>query len=287
MSALLVQVRHQSGQTDQVVVDAERVLIGSGAHCDIRLPTDQASLEHVALQGSEGGVYVQALAFDPPPTVNGVPFTQGPLANGSVLAIGNVQITVSVTEAAATTQKKKQETSPVTVIALLGILVGAYLTFFVEEEQPKEGPPREAPPLFAAPVTTCPQQGPRELLLALGRERLALADTKRERRPFYIQDGIQAVPVYEQAAACFRLAGEQQAANEAAGAAEVLRRELDTDYRTHRVRLEHFLGVADFVAARREVRTLLQLTEGKQDDYVTWLTNLDRKLKRKLGRPES
>ena len=39
------------------------------------------------------------------------------------------------------------------------------------------------------------------------------------------------------------------------------------------------------MAARREVRILMQFTEGKQGDYVTWLSNLDRKLKLKLGRP--
>ena len=165
--------------------------------------------------------------------------------------------------------------------------MGAYLTFFVDEEGGKEAPPREAPKLFAAESAACPQQGPRETVMALARERLAAADTKRERRPFYVQDGIQSVALYEQAASCFQLAGEARGGAEAAQIATQLRQELDTDYRTHRVRLEHYVSAQDFAAARREVRILLQFTEGKQDDYVTWLANLDRKLKRKLGRPES
>ena len=34
----------------------------------------------------------------------------------------------------------------------------------------------------------------------------------------------------------------------------------------------------------REVRVLLSYMDGKQGDYVTWLSNLDRQLKLKVGR---
>lgn len=288
MTALLVQLRHPNGVVEQLVVDADRVLVGSGAHCDIRLAMDQAALEHLTLRATPNGVYVEALSFDPPPTVNGVPFTQGPLPPNAVINVGTTQLAASLTEAPGTAPVKKGErTSPVSIIAFIGILVGAYLTFFADEGQEKDAPPRQAPEIFAAPVATCPQQAAREQIVALARERQAAADSKRERRPFYVQDGIQAVPLYEQAAACYQVAGDAAAANDAAQSAKTLRAEIDLDYRTHRLRLEHFLGVADLPAARREVRTLLQFTEGKQDDYVTWLGNLDRKLKRKLGRPES
>lgn len=285
MTALLVQVRHESGQVEQVVVDADRILVGSGAHCDIRLSTDRAAIEHLTFQVTAGSVYVQALSFEPAPTVNGVPFTQGPVPSGTAVHIGDTQLIVSLTEAAATQQKKTQSTSPISILAFIGILFGAYLTFFTDEAPVKEKAPREAPNLFAAPAATCPQQGPREQVLALARERLASADARRERRPFYVQEGILAVPLYEQAGSCFQLAADARAAADAAASADALKKDIDLDYRTHRVRLEHFLGVADFVAARREVRILLQFTEGKQDDYVAWLSNLDRKLKRKLGRP--
>jgi hypothetical protein len=59
---------------------------------------------------------------------------------------------------------------------------------------------------------------------------------------------------------------------------------MQQDFRTHRVRLDHLLAVKDWVAARREVRTLLAYMEGKSGDYVTWLSNLDRNLKLKVGR---
>jgi hypothetical protein len=287
MTALLVQVRQPSGAVEQLVIDAERVLVGSGAHCDIRLAMDEAALEHLTFKATAHGVYVEALSFDPPPTVNGVPFTQGPLPAGAVVSVGSTQLAVSLTEAAAAPPKQRERTSPVSIVAFVGILIGAYLTFFTEAPGADEAAPRQAPELFAAPEATCPQQAARDQLLALARERQAAADSKRERRPFYVQDGIQAVPLYEQASACYRAAGDAASAQDASAAAEALRLDIDLDYRTHRLRLEHFMGVADFQASRREVRQLLQFTEGKQGDYVTWLSNLDRKLKRKLGRPDT
>jgi hypothetical protein len=59
---------------------------------------------------------------------------------------------------------------------------------------------------------------------------------------------------------------------------------MQQDFKTHRVRLEHLLAVKDWVASRREVRVLLSYMEGKSGDYVTWLSNLDRNLKLKVGR---
>ena len=37
--------------------------------------------------------------------------------------------------------------------------------------------------------------------------------------------------------------------------------------------------------ARREVRTLIEMTEGKEGPYVTYLHVIERDLKQKLGRP--
>lgn len=288
MTALLVQIRAPNGTVEQMVVDGERVLIGSGAHCDIRLGMDQAALEHLTLTPTQGGVYVQALSFDPPPTVNGVPFTQGPLPVGAIIHIGSTQLAASITDAAGVTApKQKQKSSPITVISLIGIIVGGYFLLFGGPQQNEDEAPREAPALFGAAITACPQQGTRDQLLALAREKQLAADSRRERRPFYPQDGVVAVPLYEQVAACYQAAGDPAAAAEASGNAQALRRDIDLEYRTHRLRLEHFLKVGDFPSSQREVRLLRQYTEGAKGDYVAWLENLDRKLKRKLGRPQT
>ena len=82
---------------------------------------------------------------------------------------------------------------------------------------------------------------------------------------------------------CFRSAGDRGSAALADDAAKFLRRDITDDFRTRRVRLEHALNVEDWVTAQKEVRVLLQFCEGKTGDYVTWLSNLDRKLKLKVG----
>jgi hypothetical protein len=161
--------------------------------------------------------------------------------------------------------------------------LAAYLILADDEEVMAPKPPDKFPQLWEAPITTCPQSSP-EQALAVANDKVALAAARRERRPFRVQDGVAAVPLYEVAAACFRLTEQANLAKDAAEAAQTLRTEVGVDYRTHRVRLEHALSVSDWNTAHKETRVLLALTEGKQGEYVTWLSNLDRKLQLKFGR---
>lgn len=288
---LRFQIRLHTGQVEQLNVEAERVLIGSGAHCEIRLPIDQARSEHALVELGPAGVFARALAFDPPPTINNIPFQQAPLAAGAVLGVGGCQILVELTEQVpveGTTKKKKQQSSPVFLIAMLILIpaLGYMLVFDEDDASGTPKPPDQIPELWAAPVTTC-SQSDREQALAMARERMALADAKRERRPFHVQDGIQAVPIYEAVAACFRVGGDTASANLAEGAAKFLRQDIMDDFRTRRVRLEHSLSVEDYVSAQKEVRILLHFTEGKSGEYVQWLSNLDHTLKLKFGAKSS
>ncbi|WP_394822895.1 hypothetical protein [Pendulispora albinea] len=293
MSVLRFQIRQPSGQIDQLFIESERVLIGSGAHCEIRLPLDQAAVEHALVQMGPAGVFVQALSFNPPPTVNGIPFTQGPLAAEAVLGVGQFQINVTRAEGAAAQQavggaqpKKKGGASPVSLLALIGLAGGGYMMFFMDAKSDLDMTQYKAPELWGAPVAQCSQPAP-DRAGAFALERFGVGSSLRERRPFHVQDGINAVPIFETSSACYRVARDEPAAAEAMAAANALRKEITDDYRTHRVRLEHSLQVDDLQTARREVKILLQFTEGKQGDYVTWLSNLDRSLKLKLGRPAS
>lgn len=286
MTVLRFQIQHSGGRVEQINVEAERALIGSGAHCEIRLPIDQSSIEHVLIQAGGGNVFAQALTFQPPPTINNVPFTQAPLPADAVLGIGQTQILVSASDEVGAGsvvhggQKKKSSPG----ILILGVgLIGAILYL---ANQPQAGDdigaaPKE-PALFGAAVEACDQGGPQAL--ARAREKHTLAEAKRERRAFHVQDGVQAVPLYEEASACYRKGGDARSANETVDVANALRRELEDDYRTHRMRLEHSMTVSDDSTSRREVRTLLNFTEGKSGPYVEWLSALERKYKLKLGR---
>jgi hypothetical protein len=286
MRVLKFQIRLHTGQVEQLNVEAERVLIGSGAHCEIRLPIDQARVEHVLVELGPSGIFARALSFEPPPMINNVPFQQAPLPQGAVLGVGGTQIYVEVSaegpagEAAA---QQKKKSSPVMILAMLVIMPAAgYMLLFNDDgEGAARPPPRQPPELWEPTAATCPQTGGQAV--AFAREKMAVADAKRERRPFHVQDGVQAVPIYEMAAACFKNGGDRAAAALAEDSAKFLRRDITDDFRTRRVRLEHALTVEDYVTAQKEVRVLLQFCEGKTGDYVTWLSNLDRKLKLKVG----
>lgn len=286
MTILRFQIQHSTGRVEQINVEAERALIGSGAHCEIRLPIDQAALEHVLIQVGGGNVFAQALTFQPPPTINAVPFTQAPLPADAVLGIGQTQILVNVSDevgAGAVITKQKQKASPVTLLAAAAL--GGIIIYLVNAQPAVDeiGPQPKEPALFGAAIESCDIANP-TAALARAREKHILAEAKRERRPFHVQDGVAAVPAYEEASACYRKGGDVKSANETIDLANTLRREMEDDYRTHRMRLEHSITVADDKTAWREVKTLLAFTEGKSGPYVDWLSQLDRRYKLKLGR---
>jgi hypothetical protein len=280
---LRFHIKLNTGQVDQLSMESERVLIGSGAHCEIRLPVDQARVEHVLLELGPAGVFARALSFDPPPTINNIPFQQAPLVAGALLGVGGCQIGVELVEGgAAQTNTKKSKSSPIVILAMAIIVPLGLYTILVEEPNEGQKPsPKQAPELWQQPVASCPFTGGQAL--AFAREKMAIADAKRERRPFHVQDGVSAVPTYEAASACFRVGGDPASGSLAEESAKFLRRDITDDFRTRRVRLDHALTVEDYASAQKEVRVLLQFTEGKSGDYVTWLGNLERSLKLKLG----
>ena len=119
MRALRFLVRYPDGRAEDFAVDAERVLIGSGAHCEIRLPVDQAAMEHVAVTMSPTSVMAEARAFEPPPTINGSPFQRAALMPDAILGVGAIQISVMPVEVAGTAgliQRKQEKTSPMTYV---------------------------------------------------------------------------------------------------------------------------------------------------------------------------
>jgi hypothetical protein len=286
MQALKFDIRHPDGRTDELRIDGERALIGSGAHCEIRLPLDQAAVEHVAIQLTPAGVFADARNFQPPPTVNGSPFNRTQLMPGSVLGVGYTQIVVSVIEvagAADASKAKEQKTSPLTL--LLALVVMPLALYIIFQDPPGDAStkaPKKVPELWGPPETTCPQNN-KDAALAKGWQQFQMAASKQERRPFYIPDGVQAVPLFESAAACFQVAGDSADSTRAAGFAAKLRTDIGEDFRTHRVRLEHALATHRYETAQKEVRVLLAFLQGKEGDYVDYLSVLERKLRLKYG----
>lgn len=283
MSTLRFQIQHSNGRQEVVTVEAERALIGSGAHCEIRLPIDQAQVEHILVQVGTGGIFVQALSFEPSPTIASVPFTQAPLPPDAVLGVNATQMLVALVDAGVGTGRKENKTNPMIVIAgLAGIGLAGYMFLAADEEGPAVAP-QETPALWDPAPITCSRGGVEAKTWA--DERRSLADSKRARRMFHARDGVDAVPLYDEAAACYDKGGDPQTATQMRDLSKDLRKETEDDYKTHRMRLEHARTVGDLETARKEVKVLLEMTTGKTGPYIEYLNQLDRELRQKLGRP--
>ncbi|MBL8719301.1 MAG: hypothetical protein JNL79_25165 [Myxococcales bacterium] len=290
VSGLRFTVRYPEGRVEVLTVDSDKVLVGSGAHCEIRLPAEHAAVEHMEVTMSLGGANAQARAADRLPTINGVEFMQSPVMADSVVAIGACQLTIEVVEIEDNPdviKKKQEKTSPLTyLLALVAIPLAAYVLLFEDDGRIENKIPTDVPELWAKPQTSCPVDAADQAIV-LAAEKFVVAEGKAERRPFRVQDGVAAVPLYEVASACFRTGGDEARSVEVSATAASLRKKVGEDYRAHRVRLEHALAVRDLATAHKEVKVLRAFTEGAAGNYVVWLGNLDRQLQLKLGEKKS
>jgi hypothetical protein len=282
VSLLRFEIRYPDGRKEVTQVEGERALIGNGAHCDIRLPLDQAAHEHVAVEVIGGTVRLETKAFEPAATVNGMPFTNMPITPDVPLKIGSVRIFIALGDAAfeggTVVQKKAEQTSPLMkVLAVVVLVAGAYMLMSNDEQQMATAPAK-APDLFSATAASCPQSAP-DQARAVAADKFDVAEGKRERSPFAPKDGVEAVQLYDLAAACFKVGGDQARAAEAATDSQQLRASITQDFRARRVRLEHLLAVGDFQLAKNDVKVLRALTEGKQGAYVDWLQQQNQMLK--------
>lgn len=284
MQGLKFRIQQADGRTEEVAIEGDRALIGSGGHCDIRLPVDQAAVENIAIQAVSTGLVAEARSFQPAPTINESPFTRTQVMRDSVLGIGQTRIWVEAAELGQTadvSKKKQEKTSPFTLI-LAAVAVPIYILLSGNGTSGTQLKKVQPSPLWSKQAPTCPQSSP-EQALALARDWASLGDAKRERRPFHVHDGVKAVTLYEEAAACFKVAKKPKTAAAYASVAKKLEADVAEDYRTHRVRLEHAISIKDWPTAQQEVRVLLAFTEGQQNAYVTHLSNLDRQLTLKFG----
>lgn len=290
VQGLRFHLRHPDGRPEVLTVDSDRVLIGSGAHCEIRLPGEHAAVEAIEVTMTPGGAYAQARSLERLPTINGVEFMQTPVLDNAVVGIGAMQLQISVVQIEDNPnviKKKTGKTSPMTyVLAIVAVPLALYVIFMDEGGSTDKAMPKEKPELWAEPIKSCPVQAA-DQAGALASERWVIAEGKAERRPFRVQDGVQAVPLYELAAACFRTAADDERFKAANEAATNLRNKVSEDYRAHQVRLEHALSVQDLLMASREVKILIAFTEGQTGPYVEWLSALDRQLTLKLGEKKS
>jgi hypothetical protein len=293
MDGLKIKVRHVGGRTEELTVETDQVLIGSGAHCEVRLPIDQARFEHVLVRSGPAGLFASARSIDPPPTLSGAEFTEAPILPGSVLRVSQSAIEIEPIALTVDPSTAKQDAGsrnarPL-VILVLGIAASAAIYLARPHAKKTGDEPAVIPELFGATGGTCPQT---EALAAeaLAQSKVSLANAKRERSPFYVQDGIGAVHLYQLAGACFRMARRYEDAEQALAAADALKETITEGFRVHRMRLKYALTSNDWEMALGQVRILRTYTSfgatddgdetGKHsdDEYATWLSNLNRQI---------
>jgi hypothetical protein len=286
ISTLVVTVKHPDGRTEEVQVDSDRVLIGSGAHCEVRLAREHGAIEVLLVEARSGGVFAEARSLHPPPMLNGTPFTSGRLLPDAVVSVADLSLSVRVIETSSQPgASRRQKSGGSLSYVFAGAMFAAALYMLLNTPGADASMAKMPPPSKLWPQTgpaTCPQP-PGAAAAAFAGEQMLLADGKRERAPFYFHDGVAAVDLFERAAACFAAGGDAEAARDAGTAAERLRRKMSEDFHVHRVRLERALAPDDHEGARTELGLLLNQLQGRSDEYVTYLASLDRRLELKFS----
>jgi hypothetical protein len=273
MTSIKLEVRHHTGEHESARIDAERVLVGSAAYCDLRLPMEAAAPEHVLISLSSGRLCVEARSSDPLVLVDGAPLPVGSSVAGSVVAIGRTRLSFCLDgsrELARSSVEGRGGRNLLTGLALLLLLGGAAWLVLQPVDAGVPPPPDAVLELFSELQPSCPQQGEREAR-AFAEEQLTLAFAKQERLPFVVHEGVAAYELYETAAACFRAGGDLGRAALAEQAAELLQSSLTDEFRARRLRLTHVLKLKDHELARQDLAVLTALTRGKKGQYVTWL----------------
>jgi hypothetical protein len=268
------RLMHADGRQEQILVDSDRALIGSAAHCELRLPPETAAHEHVEIFIHESTVHFATRQYGRAqvPLLDGVAALEGRWQSGSSLRIGDVQLQVEIVSLGMAKAKPPIWALFVAIPLIALTAVGVALARPVDRGLP---PIPEAPALIGPKDARCPELSA-EQRAALANEKLRIALAKRERSPFAPQDGIEAVALFELASVCFRDAGQQDQARGADEAADALRIKLDEDYRLRRVRLEHAYRTHQLGAMKRELAVLMPMTSQRRGAYTEWLAALDR-----------
>lgn len=276
MTVIRFDLEYADGARESVHVDSERIVIGSAAHCELQLAVGACAPEHALIEAVGGALRVEAHAFDPPLLLDGKPVTRATLAAGAVLRIGPVTIRPMPGDPAFVAQRENRLVAPLRlVVGVLAVLTAAFLWI-----KPPSGAARQAdaaPELWGSLAMQCPVNTAAQAR-ALAMEKRIVADGKRERHPFYLSEGVEAVALYMTASACFRVAGDPATEGELDAVARQLRAEVDESYRLRRLRLERALATGETDIAKAEVVALRALILGKQGPYVDGLNALARKL---------
>jgi hypothetical protein len=282
-NAILTLDIERAGKTSTFEAASGAMLVGSGSHCDVRLPPEEVAVEQLLLEQRGERVYLRSLTSDGALRLGNAPFEEGELASGTKLTLGELQLRVGVRSQSKRTSKagdSSTQTLITRVLLVVGIAVGGYKVAFPDNHNDVLGNAVDAPALFTdAAVNGVGCNVTDERDAAFQAERWALeASLKRERAPYYPKDGVASVRLYEGAEACFRKAGRAADAERTHATVLALRASLEDEFHVRQVRLERFLQREKHDNAQREVAVLMTFVAHQDGEYVQWLGAVQREL---------
>lgn len=284
MKRIVVVVRKPREAEERFEIEDMRVLVGSGAHCDIRLPID-AAYEHVLITQEAEAVVARPALRELTMLVDGDRSTERELQPGNVVTVGGSTIEVISLEEIRTSGGKKA--SPLRHVAVALATVVVVFGFAIASSAGSTSTALAPPPPDPAPIAkngTCPETD-RGLAGELARQKLGQAVDRQQRFRFHPSDGPESVRLFAMASTCFALAGDEANAADARLRAERMQVTIIEQFRVARVRLDRALTDGQAVQALQQIEFMRALL-GTRDDtraYVEWLIVLQSKVEGALA----
>src|SRR5690606_36033335 len=75
------------GRSERMDLECDRLLVGSGAHCDIRLAEEDAAFEHLVISWEGDVMVARVIPDDAISYLDGALFRDAVLSDGSVIAL--------------------------------------------------------------------------------------------------------------------------------------------------------------------------------------------------------
>jgi hypothetical protein len=258
-------------------VDAPRALLGSGAHCEVRLAAHEAAPEHLHVRCKAAGLEVVCCGAAAATLLDGAPFVRGVVADGTRFTIGDCEVRIERTGSVRSTPALAARPSR-RVVAMLSITSAAILASLLLRPSGADAvaSPPPAPPLWSPSDAQPCARSARAEASKLGEMHWQAALMKHERSPYHLEEALEAVGLFQRAAACLEQSGNHTAAARAERAFARLSRELEADYHRRRILLGRAVEQSDWRTAAWEAAALLRLLEDRQGDYTSWLFSVQR-----------
>ena len=273
-----LEIAYPDGTTQRCRIEDEEVTAGRSPTAGIPMVNAQElQAEHLLLTPRVDGCWIAvAEGAEPKLQYGGREAPAALIPWGGEVRLGELTLVV-------TDKPFKESVSDATVgspVALAALILMPLAGWLILTAPTDDIPTMtDAPPPVLLPTeVVCSADGDESGLR--GVEAAEAASHRGERYPFDAQEGVLAYGLYLEAESCYRGAGRMGDATRMQREGRSLRRRIDEDYQTHRLRFERALQHQRYDEALRESRALNALLRHLVDDeYATWMRMMERRLR--------